>query len=665
MNPYILFVTFWSDDFEVNHTRRNRSSTWVKTMTINASKDTAISKHYSTVIALGHKGDNHDTINAHINDELIALQEIKLYYVFQKDSTIPVIVHPLAVLADRPERCTLNSTLSYSGKSTRRWLYSSLVPAKKISSCQQCYQNRLHNYFVLEKKNIRKCNRCSDFDYLTESKSADFCAPKNYPTVKHPKSPSLPLGRDIVKNPNTDSLFPIKLSYNVLTCGVKAACFNLNSKQWKVSETRTYLKTLGVSSSLTDDVVKHALTSSPESSDPYVNMKLLSLPSIWTNGLFQMEQYLETPMHHLFEGIIKSLVDITMDFLKFHKQWSKFCEIVNPLLIDIESLKLDYCRSEIFWGTTTDYKPTGWIAENYLAYARINLVLLGYIDDIKISLPKALIEFKQMIHSSFVLVANLMSRFDKVDYEEISDLIKIFLSTCNHFDHEFGYSEPNEPFWYRKSNFISLLNLPDQMREYGSLYSCWEGTKERYIQYIKPLLNNKRKTGSFLRKKLQTLLQQNSLDIMRFRFRQTITKHYKRYHDVFIYASKTMVNNKIQNGESLSIIIKNKHVPSFFLVYKENDTYELSRIIFNDEIGIHKNNLWFAPLSLCKTTSKSYKSLDEILEGKYLSALLLCNIYTENINEEIQRYSLMAANWCVRKQNGNIELPELSKNLFQ
>ncbi len=26
-DPYIMFVTFWSDDFEVNHTRRNRSST--------------------------------------------------------------------------------------------------------------------------------------------------------------------------------------------------------------------------------------------------------------------------------------------------------------------------------------------------------------------------------------------------------------------------------------------------------------------------------------------------------------------------------------------------------------------------------------------------------------------------------------------------------------
>ena len=34
--------------------------------------------------------------------------------------------------------------------------------------------------------------------------------------------------------------------------------------------------------------------------------------------------------------------------------------------------------------------------------------------------------------------------------------------------------------------------------------------------------------------------------------------------------------------------------------------------IFLGIYTIHKNNLWFAPLSLCKTTTKSYKSLDEI-----------------------------------------------------
>ena len=39
IDPYVLFVTLWSDDFEVNHTRKNRNSTWIKTVTFASTND--------------------------------------------------------------------------------------------------------------------------------------------------------------------------------------------------------------------------------------------------------------------------------------------------------------------------------------------------------------------------------------------------------------------------------------------------------------------------------------------------------------------------------------------------------------------------------------------------------------------------------------------------
>ena len=33
VDPYVLFLVIWSDDFEVNQTRKNKSSTWTKTVT--------------------------------------------------------------------------------------------------------------------------------------------------------------------------------------------------------------------------------------------------------------------------------------------------------------------------------------------------------------------------------------------------------------------------------------------------------------------------------------------------------------------------------------------------------------------------------------------------------------------------------------------------------
>ena len=52
-------------------------------------------------------------------------------------------------------------------------------------------------------------------------------------------------------------------------------------------------------------------------------------------------------------------------------------------------------------------------------------------------------------------------------------------------------------FWYRTSNFVSLLNLLTQTKEYGPVYLHLEGVRERFIQHIKPELTNMRTSTSF------------------------------------------------------------------------------------------------------------------------------------------------------------------------
>jgi len=666
IDPYVMFVTFWSDDFEINHTRRNHSSTWIKTMSFVASKETSISKHYTNVVALGHKNDNHDIINGRINEELLLLQEVNQCYVAQLQENIPIVIYPLAVLADRPERCALNHTLSYSGNATRRWLYSSLTSPDRIASCRQCYLKRLRNYFpkkMLSQTPNRKCGKCCDFDFLATSRAAEFSVPNKYPTSKHVDSPPLPVGRDIVKDNRTKKLRPIKLSYNILVNGVKAACYNLHTKQWKIVETRTYLKTLGISSSLTEKVIAHAVNNNQNYIDANECVDTVLLPKIWNDKTFSIDQFLETPMHHLFEGIIKSLIEVTMDFLKFNKMWSKYCEIINPILSIIETLKLDFCRVQSFWGSSTDYKPTGWIAENYLGYTRVILILLTYMDEMEIQQSRGFVELKQMIQTSFVLISHLMSRTN-VESEYVSDLIKIFLSTCDNFDKEFGHSSNNIPFWYKKSNFVSLLNLPDQIKEYGSVYLYWEGVKERYIQYVKPILKNKRKTGSFLATKLQQLLQQNALDVYKSSFRQTSMKNYLRFNNVYIYSSQTDLIERMTLKEPLAVITRKEEVTECFAIYKLNYTFITVPIIFDDSMGFHNYNLWFAPVSIRDSMTRSFFSLEDIDNLGYVSSLLV--ISRDRISTDLHKtgYTLLTSEWIVRKQNGRLELPSISKELI-
>ena len=667
IDPYVLFVTFWSDDFEVNHTRKNRNSTWIKTMSIVGSKQTQTSPYHTQLIAIGHKGDNHNNINAHINKELLELRNHHYYYVNQTQSTLPIVVYPLAVLADRPERCTLNATLSFSGNSTRRWLYSSLVNPHKLASCKSCYQARIRKYFNLGasvSKRKATCSKCCDFDYHTSSIAKLFHPPTNYPRSKHVKSPPFPIGRDVVSSLNNNTLEPIKISYEVLTCGAQAACFNLLTKHWNVSETRAYLKTLGVSTSFSNTLIEHSTKNINQVTAPILQMQSLSLPDVWIDGLFDIDQFIETPMHHLFEGIMKALIEVTMDFLKFYKLWSRYCEHINPILEELNNLKLDYCHIEPFWHTNSDYKPTGWIAENYLAYARLSVVLLVHMEPFIDHNHLGFVEFKSMIHTAFVLLSHLMSR-SCVNPYEIEELIKIFLSTCHNFDVTFGYSHDNTPFWYKKSNFVSLLNIPTQIKLFGPVYLYWEGTKERYIQYVKPMLKNKRKTTSYLCTKFQQILQNNAVHLYNSQFQTSILKKSNRYKDVYVFSSEQSLKDNIENHENIPIIIKCSSPIMYLVLHKQNSMITYKTISFNDGDGYHKCGLWFAPIKIVDFRIPQYNSTDEILNDNDQCAILVHDSSKKTNESQITtRYTVLSSTWDVRIQDGQMKLPKISRELI-
>ena len=61
--PLIFYVTLWSDDFEGAMLRKNKKSIWVKTITIFPPSNQKTSTKYTYVLAIGHKGTNHDEIN--------------------------------------------------------------------------------------------------------------------------------------------------------------------------------------------------------------------------------------------------------------------------------------------------------------------------------------------------------------------------------------------------------------------------------------------------------------------------------------------------------------------------------------------------------------------------------------------------------------------------
>ena len=148
--PLILYITFWSDDFEPNQHRKTKGSMWLKTVTICPPSTMTTSPKYTYILSLSKKGKDHDVVNDIFNEELRELSKCSHRYHGKIKKNIPVIVEVLAVLADRPERCAMNSLLQHNGTNTKRWRYSAYIKYHYLPSCLKCFAHNL-NYMKKSK----------------------------------------------------------------------------------------------------------------------------------------------------------------------------------------------------------------------------------------------------------------------------------------------------------------------------------------------------------------------------------------------------------------------------------------------------------------------------------------------------------------------------------
>lgn len=293
---------------------------------------------------------------------------------------------------------------------------------------------------------------------------------------------------------------PIKLTYNILIKGLEFATFNYHTKYWSKTETCEYLRLLGVASATTDYALDFASKYPSTAPDAETLFQNFTYPSFWKSSL-QLDNFVETPMHHIFEGIVKSIIEVQMEFFKIHNKWSAFGGYSNNILADIQQLKLAYCRVEPFT-SGKEYKTGGWIAETYLGYSRLMIILINQTDKMVTTSLRGYNELVVVIQVLYALISRLMQH-NTSHVEQIDDYIKLFLSVCHFYETKVGLEENSFPFWYRKSNFVSLLNLSTQIKEYGPVYLHWEGVRERFIQYVKPSLTFMRNSVSYLVKKLE------------------------------------------------------------------------------------------------------------------------------------------------------------------
>ena len=259
-----------------------------------------------------------------------------------------------------------------------------------------------------------------------------------------------------------------------------------------------YLKSIGVNESYGNSAVyqKAIDCRRDKSITAYSLFNHLSFPVHWSYGI-SLDQCIDTPMHQIFQGIVKSIMETAMSWLthKDNAQYKAFGDFVNVSMFHIQQLNLDWCRIEKFMKGRS-YTLGGWQAEQFIAFTRVIIVICGAVCDVVGDSEVGIDEFECMIQTLLCLTSCLISNVH-IDRNTFLAYIKLFLSACDLFENKVYIMHNNDAMWYSKGNFLSLLNLPSQVLKFGNLRYYWEGSRERSIQQIKPYLINIRLTSPF------------------------------------------------------------------------------------------------------------------------------------------------------------------------
>ena len=79
---------------------------------------------------------------------------------------------------------------------------------------------------------------------------------------------------------------------------------------------------------------------------------------------------------------------------------------------------------------------------------------------------------------------------------KLTFMLRFFFLLFRSFEENAFHDTDGNFMWNSSTNFVSILNLPNNIEKFVDLSFYWEGSKERFIQLIKPWMKNVRKTRS-------------------------------------------------------------------------------------------------------------------------------------------------------------------------
>ena len=395
---------------------------------------------------------------------------------------------------------------------------------------------------------------------------------------------------------------------------VRTATYNHVFGFWTEEATEAYLKEVGINSAIKSkitDFKRRVINHDHEDLKRELEQKDYDqvIPSVWRyDDICDIKENIDPIMHMVFEGIVKvmykSVIPNALTLFKVNKECHQ--KIQEQLQL-VRKMSVSWIRPESL--TKTKLLPTGWRGVDFVAAARLMKNCISHVYDAIIlkggphldtTLEKFQI-FEKFVCSCHSMISRIMC--ESCTDDSITDLehhIKLFLSLSEKYCRLVRGKQAHETFLSLKGNFLSLLNIPDEMREFGPLRRYWDGDYEAFVKLIKEVLpgglnrdGEKTLVSKLLRFKERTTMiiaANTSLEYLRSNNHIEETVVYERNTTVHIYKSLPEVEKIIQKNEPISAVMveDDQGCISIVVPYK---IYSKKRVHDMSESGLSEQRL--------------------------------------------------------------------------
>eukprot|EP00986_Skeletonema_menzelii_P019204 scaffold27132_cov183-Skeletonema_menzelii.AAC.2 len=354
------------------------------------------------------------------------------------------------------------------------------------------------------------------------------------------------------------------------------------------------------------------------------------------------------------------------------KRKTKFNQQFSKLMIEIKLLQLE-------WMKCGELPDTQWASENYIAIARISSFLIGFylhhFDPFNGGITHDNIHRLLRLSDSFqTMIASVMRVDDAVTPEMLDNNIKLFLSCWSQCEggidlsgqegsNARGGGSGNAIF--SKGNFLSLLNIPNQVKIFGPVRHYYEGNNEFHIQKIKKPLDHVRFSQTFFERKLLRHLQSERLAFMGKEMRgEKENKKIWKARRYYRYKTANDVEAALSSGRSLSVVLFSHDNSSFFVCVdrSRSATESVFMKVFAEGTITESCGLLFCKYKLDLTPQSKVVVGSEELDNMLQSAE--CGLLLSFGGANHHGHTIVTEEWKTMNRHGVLAYPKISNNLF-